>query len=109
MSIENINVIDFVSIDKEGNAVLTVVDDLQWDKGNTHLLKLQDKLNAYLNAIKNGSLYKNYPHAKGRKIIINVGLKYFPNEDGEVFLRRTKEALETADYGFTYFNLISRS
>ena len=77
MSIENINVIDFVSIDREDNVVLIVSDELIWDKENTHLVKLQDKLNAYLDAIDNGSLYESYPAAKGRKIVISVVSKYF--------------------------------
>jgi len=106
MSVENIHIIDFVSIDKNGNAVLTVADDLKWDSENTHLLKLQNKLNAYLDAIENGSLYESYPDAEGRQIIISIGFKYFPNEDGEAFLLRTKQVLEGAGYGFNYANLI---
>lgn len=106
MSIENIYVIDLVSIDKAGKVVLTVVDDLKWDKENVHLLKLQNKLNSYLDAIDNGSLYENYPKAKGRQIVIDVSLKYFPNADGEEFLRRAMETMESAGYGFTYSNLI---
>ncbi len=106
MSLEKIDVIDFVSIDKEGNAVLTVSDDLKWDIENTHLLKLQNKLNAYLDSIENGSLYESYPNAKGRSIIINVVTKYFPNEDGNIFLQKTKNVLESAGYKFEFSNLI---
>ncbi len=106
MAVENIHVIDFVSIDKTGNVVLTVADDLIWDNENTHLLKLQDKLNAYLDAIDNGSLYESYPDARGRAIVINVSLKFFPNEDGETFLLKSKRTIESAGYGFTYTNLI---
>lgn len=106
MSIENTNVIDIVSLDKEGNVVLTVSDELEWDKENIHLLKLQNKLNAYLDAIDNGSLYENYPDAKDRNIVINVVSKYFPNEDGEEFLERTKRALESVGYVFKFSNLI---
>lgn len=32
MSVDNKNVIDIVSIDKEGNANLTISDHLEWDK-----------------------------------------------------------------------------
>jgi hypothetical protein len=106
MSLENIDVIDFVSIDKTGNVVLTVVDDVKWDSENTHLLKLQNKLNAYLDAIENGSLYESYPDAKGRQIVISVNCKHFPNEDGKIFLQRSKKMLEDAGYHFNYSNLI---
>jgi len=44
MSIENVSVIDVVSIDKNGDAVLTIADHLEWDDENTHLLKLQNKM-----------------------------------------------------------------
>ena len=106
MSIENLNVVDVVSIDKEGNVVLTVSDDLKWDNENIHLLKLQNKVNAYLDAIDNESLYESYPEARGHKIIINVSSKYFPNADGEIFLQKTKQILKTAGYRFTFSNLI---
>src|SRR4051794_27740766 len=106
MSLEDTNVIDFVSIDKEGNAVLTVSDDLKWDAENTHLLKLQNKLNAYLDSIENGSLYEGFPNAKGRNIVINVVAKHFPNDDGNVFLQRTKDVLESAGYIFKLNTLI---
>lgn len=44
MSIENLNVIDVVSIDKNENVVLTISDHLEWDEENNHLLLLQDKI-----------------------------------------------------------------
>ena len=106
MPLEDIGIIDFISIDEEGNVVLTVSDDLKWDAENTHLLKLQNKLNAYLDSIENGSLYEGYPNAKGRNIVINVVAKYFPNDDGNIFLQRTKDVLESAGYRFEFSKLI---
>ena len=44
MSVEILNVIDFVSSDKNGNVVLTISDHLEWDEENNHLLLLQDKI-----------------------------------------------------------------
>jgi len=102
MSIENANVIDVVSIDKNGYAVLTIADHLEWDKENTHLLKLQNKINAYLDAIDNQSLYESYPNAKGRKIKIDLVAKYWPNKDAEIFLQRTAEVLDSAGYSFEF-------
>ncbi len=102
MSIENVSVIDVVSIDKNGNAVLTIADHLEWDDENTHLLKLQNKINAYLESIDNQSLYDSYPDAKGRKITINLVAKYWPNKDAETFLQRTADVLESAGYSFEF-------
>ena len=102
MSIENVSVIDVVSIDKNGDAVLTIADHLEWDDENTHLLKLQNKINSYLDSIDNQSLYDSYPDAKGRKIIINLVAKYWPNKDAEIFLQRTADVLESAGYSFEF-------
>lgn len=108
MSIDNINIIDIVSIEKEGNVVLTVADHLEWDTENFHLLKLQNKLNAYLLAIENGSLWESYPNGKNRKVIINVCLKYLPNDVGNAFLHKTKKNIENMGYGFSH-SLINSS
>jgi hypothetical protein len=102
MSVEDVNVIDVVSIDKSGNAVLTISDHLEWDDANTHLLKLQNKINLYLDAIDNQSLYDSYPNARGRHIVINLVVKYWPNEDAKTFLQRTADVLQSAGYSFEF-------
>jgi hypothetical protein len=106
MSVEDLQVIDFVSIDLNGNAVLTISDHLEWKEDNEHLLILQNKINAYLAAVENGDLYDNYPNAKDRKIVIDISLKYALNNDGETIMERIKEALKNAGYGF-YYTVIS--
>lgn len=102
MSVENVTVIDFASVDKNGNAVLTISDHLKWDDDNEHLLILQNKINAYLSAIEAGNFYEDYPDAKGKNIIINVVAKYKPNKNAEYFLERTKEVLQSAGYSFKF-------
>lgn len=102
MSVENLNVIDFASIDTQGNVVLTISDHLEWDEKNEHLLTLQNKINAYLKAIENGSLYEEYPSAKNKNIIIDVVMKNIPNEDGKRFLEYTKEILDASGYQFKF-------
>jgi hypothetical protein len=98
MSVENLKVVDFASIDKNGCAVLTISDHLEWDKNNEHLLILQNKINAYLNAIEGESFYIDYPDAKGRTIIISIVAKYEPNADANAFLSKTKDLLQSAGY-----------
>jgi hypothetical protein len=102
MSVENKNVIDIVSIDKEDNAVLTITDHLEWDIKNKHLLILQDKINSYLGAIEGGEFYTKYPHAESRNIIIRVVSLHDPNEEGKVFLERVKGILEEGGYKFQF-------
>ena len=102
MPVDDLTVIDFVSLDLNGNTILTISDHLEWDENNEHLFILQSKINVYLDAIENGSLYEAYPDAKNRNIIIQVAAKYEPNEIAEVFLERTEETLKTGGYDFSF-------
>lgn len=102
MSIEDPNIIDFVSLDPTGNVFLTISDHLEWDADNEHLLLLQEKINSYLGAIESGDLYNKYPKAKGRKLIINLATKHSPNEEGYIFLKKVKTMLGKAGYDFKY-------
>jgi hypothetical protein len=102
MSIENSEIIDFVGIDKYGNAMLTISDHLEWDIKNEHLLLLQNKITAYLGSIESGDLYNKYPDAKNRKIVINLVMKYWPSHDGIQFLERMETFLNEHGYQFAY-------
>lgn len=102
MSLMNLEIVDFISIDLNGNAVLTVSDDLKWDDKNEHLMALQNKINAYLSFIESGNIYQDYPNAKGRDIVIEIIAKYEPNDNAKVFLGATKEVLQSTGYGFRF-------
>jgi hypothetical protein len=102
MSIENLEIIDVVSTDNNGNVILTISDHSEWDSKNEHLLILQDKINTYLSAIESGDLYEKYPKAKYKNISIRVITLYDPNHDGREFLDKTKVMLEKAGYGFEF-------
>jgi hypothetical protein len=102
MSIDQKDVIDIVSIDANGNAVLAISDHLPWDAENEHLLLLQDKINSYLGAIETGELYDAYPNGKNRNIIIRIVAFESPNKDGFLFLERVKGILTSAGYGFEF-------
>ena len=102
MSVEYLEVIDIISIDLNGNAVLTISDELKWENINEHLFILQNKINAYLNAIESGTLYESYPNARDRQICINLISKYEPNDEAIEFLNKTKVILETVGYLFTF-------
>lgn len=102
MSVEDLKVIDAVSIDKNNNVVLSISDHLEWDESNEHLLVLQNKINLYLSAIENGSLYEEYPKARNRTKLISIIAKYPPSKDAVIFLERVKETLSSAGYGFSF-------
>lgn len=100
MGIVNDKIVDAVSVDLNGNVVLTISDHLEWDVNNEHLLLLQDKINAYLSFIETGQLYEQYPNAKGRNVVIQLVLKYLPSEDGRKFIQTSKEILLENNYDF---------
>lgn len=78
MSVEDKNVIDFISLDREEKEVmLTISDHLEWDDENEHLLILRDKLNSYLAAIEGGDLYIKYPKALNKNICIRISSATF--------------------------------
>lgn len=104
MSVENSNVIDFIS-ERDDKLVLTISDHLEWDD-DEHIYLLQEKINSYLAAIESGQLYKSYPQLSKKIIVISVVLKYLPNDDGALFLSKVDKVLFDAGYGFEYHELI---
>lgn len=106
MSVEDKNVIDFVSIDSPNKKViLTISDHLEWGEENEHLLILQDKINTYLGAIENGELFEKYPKSKDKDFVIEIIAKYEPNNDGYNFLNQVRGILEEAGYDFVFKQL----
>jgi hypothetical protein len=98
MPVDNTSVIDSISLDKDGNVVLTISDHLPWDDKNEHLMILQNKINAYLAFIENGELIENYPDADGKPVVINIITKYLPTDNAEIFIKRTRQILEERGY-----------
>lgn len=101
MAVDNINVIDFVSTDPQGVVVLTISDHLEWDSENEHLLLLQNKINACLEALESGEIYDCYPDAAGKAVQIRVYFKYEPDGMGIYFLEKVKGVVEDLGYEFT--------
>lgn len=102
MSIEDPDVIDIISTDKNsGIVVLSTTDHLEWSD-NEHLYKIQEKINSYLAFIESGEIYESYPKAKGKRIEIEVIFKYPPDEQGICFLNKCSEAVHSAGFRFEY-------
>jgi hypothetical protein len=102
MSVEDRDVIDFVSISPDGHCVLTVSDHLDWKSSLEHQTKLQNKLNRYLDFVESGELVERFDEAKGRKLIIEVRFFHAPDDDGLKFLTLIQETIESAGFGFEY-------
>lgn len=105
MAVDNKNVIDLISINPDGNAVLTISDHLEWDTENYHLSILQEKINSYLDGLESGQIYESYPDAKNKDFVIQVVMKHQPNQDGKKFLDMTTNFLADHGYEFKYYQL----
>ena len=102
MTIEQTDVIDFISKDESENIVLTISDHLEWDVDNEHLYLLQEKLNSYLRFLESGEVYESYEGSKGKNFIIKVSCKYLPNKTSEDFLKKAEKAINEAGFSFTW-------
>ena len=99
MSIEQLDKVDFIGIDNVSGAVtLTIADHLDWTDVRYHLLKLQEKLNAYLSFCESGELYETYPEAVGRNIVFEVVAKHALHPEGKSFLTKAKRVVESAGF-----------
>lgn len=77
MTIEQIAVVDFISIAEELNeVVLSISDHLEWEGNDEHLLLFQEKLNKYLAFIESGEILESYPKAKGKNVVITLVCKF---------------------------------
>ena len=93
MSLDNIDQVDSVGIDrKSGAAVLTIADYWDWVSEKQHLLALQEKLNAYLRFIEDGQIYGAYPQARGRKLVIDIVGKHLLPPAAAPFLAQASRA-----------------
>ncbi len=99
MAVDQVNMVDIVSLDLQGRCVLTISDHLVWGDGN-HLLVLQAKLNRYLAFIESGELIENFPDYAGSPVVIKIALKYKPDSDGIRFLALAGEVIESAGFHF---------
>jgi hypothetical protein len=100
MSIEQIDVVDFVSIDKNsGDAWLTISDHLTWDRNEgEHLLLLQNKLNTYLRFIESGEVLKKFSETEGRRMVINLVGQFPLSERASLFVEKASAAVSGAGF-----------
>ena len=103
MSVEQFDVVDIVSIDRQtGQVVLTISDHLDWSDTVAHQTMLQAKLNKYLAFIESGEILTRYPDAKSRPVVIKLVLKHKPDREGFGFLARAQKVIESAGFGFRH-------
>jgi hypothetical protein len=100
VSVEQTDVVDILSIDREtGHVVLTISDHLDWFDSLGHQMILQRKLNSYLAFVESGEILEQYPKAKDRPIAFDVIFRFLPDESGWAFVAKARAVIESA--GFT--------
>lgn len=103
MSVEQLDVVDVVSIDKQtGHVILTISDHLDWSNSLQHQTALQAKFNKYLAFVESGEILTRYPDAKDRPVAIKVVFKHKPDQEGWRFLARAKEVIESAGFSLRH-------
>ena len=102
MAVDQPNVIDVVSKEKNGDIVLTISDHLDWRDTEQHLAILREKINTYLSFLEDGEIYERYPDAKGHNIHVEIGFFYQPNLQAQSFLSEAKMQIEGAGFSFRY-------
>jgi len=103
MTIENLDVVDFIARDvKTGEVGLIIVDHLGWtndDQSNKeHMYLLQEKINKYLAFIESGEIYQSYPKARGREPVIIVFARDPMNREAKAFFEEVKAFLLKAGH-----------
>lgn len=103
MSLTEVKQVDAIGEDKEsGVIVVTLIDEMDWDNENNHLMLLQEKINNYLSFVESGEIMTSYPSSVNKKVGINVVMQYEPSENGITFLNKVKEIVVNAGIGFEY-------
>lgn len=103
MSVEQLDVVDIISIDRESESViLTISDHLDWSDGVHHQTVLESKLNKYLAFVESGELLQRYPKAKGRPVVFKVVFRFKPDRLGEAFLAKAKQVIESAGFNLRH-------
>jgi uncharacterized protein DUF6572 len=103
MSVSETDKIDIVATRPDSPIVkLVIADHLTWDDLDGHSRLLQDKINAYLDFVESGQLYRlKEPKIPATpEIRIALVLQHTPTEEARKFLARVEEFLASTKIGF---------
>lgn len=110
MSIYQSDVVDSIGIDPIKNEVqLMITDHLDWTGNdrtdNEHMYLVQEKINAYLRFIESGEIYKAYPQARGKALVIRVVVKFGLSAKADDFFDKIRKILLTSGYTLAFEKL----
>ncbi len=100
MTIDQTNVVDFVSIEPQtGNVELTICDHLDWSENEEdHLMLLQDKLNSYLAFIESGELFEKFPETREHNIAIRIMAEHPLSDNAAKFFGMASATVSDAGF-----------
>jgi|SRR5580658_6038692 hypothetical protein len=104
MSIQDVETVDIVTIDREsGEVLLTISDHLAWGGAEgMHLTLLQSKMNCYLRFVEGGELVRKYPETLGRDVVINLVSRFPLSSQGRAFVEKAAAAIQGAGLSFQF-------
>ena len=102
MTVEQKDVIDIISKNKEGEFVLTISDHVDWSNLRAHLTLLQDKINTYLEFLESGEIYEKYPDAKDHPLVIEVMFHYPLHPQAKLFLDKVQVRVKSLGFCFRH-------
>ncbi len=96
MTVEQVESIDFIGVDKKKVSLL-IVDHLEWGQNDeNHLFLLQEKVNAYLRFFESGEIYRKYPNSRNRDVELEIVFNHLPSKKGYWFLDQLQPILARA-------------
>jgi len=81
---------------------LKIFDHLDWSDEHDHLLKLQDKINTYLEYMEGEEIYEAYADAKDREFVLSVDFQHRPPASAINFMEQVGKICEEAGFGVEY-------
>jgi len=98
MTVENIDIIDALGIEKDtGEIILTISDHLPWNSNSDHFEILEKKIGRYLDFIQSGQLVESIQDASKRRLRISIFCKHEPDDHAYNFLKAAER--ELAEFG----------
>jgi len=100
MSVQQLDVVDYIGSKDSGSYVLAIADELGWDDVEAHLRAVERKVALYLRYIASGDLFVQRPREAPRTVTIAVYLKFPAPGDAYPGLSRIARVVEAAGIDF---------
>lgn len=82
MSVIDKDKVDGIGIGKDGKSlVLLITDHMDWSDEYVHLIRLQEKINSYVNFLESEQYKEIYPDSQFSKYLIEIHFKYQMSEN----------------------------